>query len=185
MASLTPPLLAPIYLPGQEPMPAGTTPDERLQYQQMQQWTAYMNGAMESCPLKMGLSGGAGGYIFPSHITVCLYNWRHSLVGSCNLSRADFRFRSRRLLLPHVGYVRLRRPLISSITRYNRNKSADGICDERDGTEYVELRKGFRESWSYLRRSGMLYRGGESLPLLVSTRILFSHHQRSTSTLML
>lgn len=41
-------------------MPAGTTPDERFEYQQMQKWTGYMNGAMESCPLKMVLSGGAG-----------------------------------------------------------------------------------------------------------------------------
>jgi hypothetical protein len=57
---LTPPLLAPIYLPGQEPMPAGTTPQEREEFRQMMKWQGWMNGAMESCPLKTVLSGGAG-----------------------------------------------------------------------------------------------------------------------------
>ena len=57
---LTPPLLAPIYLPGQEPMPAGTTPQEREEFRQMMKWQGWMNGAMESCTLKTVLSGGAG-----------------------------------------------------------------------------------------------------------------------------
>lgn len=60
MASLTPPMLAPIYLPGQEPMPAGTTPQEREEYRQVMKWQGWMNGAMDFCPLKTVLSGGAG-----------------------------------------------------------------------------------------------------------------------------
>lgn len=60
MTSLQPPLLAPIYLPGQEPMPPGTTPEERAELAQMQKWQKLMTGAMESCPLKVVMSGGAG-----------------------------------------------------------------------------------------------------------------------------
>lgn len=60
MASLTPPLLPPIYLPGQEPMPQGTTPQEREEFRQMMKWQGWMTGAMESCPLKVVMSGGAG-----------------------------------------------------------------------------------------------------------------------------
>jgi len=60
---LTPPLLAPIYLPGQEPMPQGTTPQEREEFRQMMKWQGWMNGAMESCPLKTVLSGGAGEWL--------------------------------------------------------------------------------------------------------------------------
>lgn len=67
MASLTPPLLPPIYLPGQEPMPAGTTPQEREEFQQMMKWQGWMNGAMEFCPLKVALAGGMGESLFRSH----------------------------------------------------------------------------------------------------------------------
>jgi hypothetical protein len=66
---LTPPLLAPIYLPGQEPMPAGTTPQEREEFRQMMKWQGWMNGAMESCPLKTVLSGGAG---MSPHHRICV-----------------------------------------------------------------------------------------------------------------
>jgi import inner membrane translocase subunit TIM22 len=41
-------------------MPAGTTPQEREEFRQMMKWQGWMNGAMESCPLKTVLSGGAG-----------------------------------------------------------------------------------------------------------------------------
>ncbi|KAK4689721.1 hypothetical protein P7C73_g376, partial [Tremellales sp. Uapishka_1] len=58
--STTPPLLAPIYLPGQEPFPPGTTPSEREEFAQMQSYTKMMNLAMESCVFKVVLSGGAG-----------------------------------------------------------------------------------------------------------------------------
>lgn len=54
------PLLAPIYLPGQEPVAPGTTPEERQEMQQMLKYGKYASYAMESCPVKVVLSGGAG-----------------------------------------------------------------------------------------------------------------------------
>ena len=53
-------MLAPIYLPGQEPMPAGTTPEEREEMQNVQRWQKYATMGMESCPVKVGMSAGAG-----------------------------------------------------------------------------------------------------------------------------
>lgn len=53
-------LLAPIYLPGQEPVPPGTTQEERAEMQQSIKYQKMLGGAMESCPLKVVLSGGAG-----------------------------------------------------------------------------------------------------------------------------
>lgn len=54
------PLLAPLYLPGQEPVPPGTTPEERAEMQQAIKYQKILSGALESCPLKVVMSGGAG-----------------------------------------------------------------------------------------------------------------------------
>lgn len=54
------PGLAPLYLPGHEPVPPGTTNEEKEQMQQMVKYQRYMGMAMESCPVKVTLSGGAG-----------------------------------------------------------------------------------------------------------------------------
>lgn len=54
------PLLAPIYLPGQEPVPPGTTPEERTEMQNMMKYGRWMQQAMESCPVKVVMAGGAG-----------------------------------------------------------------------------------------------------------------------------
>jgi import inner membrane translocase subunit TIM22 len=54
------PLLAPLYLPGQEPVRAGTTPEERAEMQQAIKYQKILAGALESCPLKVVMSGGAG-----------------------------------------------------------------------------------------------------------------------------
>ncbi|WVR05939.1 mitochondrial import inner membrane translocase subunit TIM22 [Kwoniella sp. DSM 27419] len=54
------PMLAPIYLPGQEPLPAGTSDWERQEMQTALRYQRYLGYAMESCPLKVVLSGGAG-----------------------------------------------------------------------------------------------------------------------------
>ncbi|CEH18041.1 mitochondrial import inner membrane translocase subunit tim22 [Ceraceosorus bombacis] len=54
------PMVAPIYLPGQEPMPAGTTQEQIDQMAQMQLWTKRASMAMESCPVKCAMSGAAG-----------------------------------------------------------------------------------------------------------------------------
>ncbi|KAJ9105929.1 Mitochondrial import inner membrane translocase subunit tim22 [Naganishia adeliensis] len=60
------PLLAPIYLPGQEPVAPGTTPEERQEMQQMVKYGKYASYAMESCPVKVVMSGGAGKLITAS-----------------------------------------------------------------------------------------------------------------------
>jgi len=41
-------------------MPVGTTPEEIVDMQNMQRWQKYASSAMESCPVKVGMSGGAG-----------------------------------------------------------------------------------------------------------------------------
>ncbi|OCF30413.1 mitochondrial import inner membrane translocase subunit TIM22 [Kwoniella heveanensis CBS 569] len=56
----TMPLLAPIYLPGQEPLPAGTSDWEREEMQTALRYQKYIGMAMESCPLKVTMAGGAG-----------------------------------------------------------------------------------------------------------------------------
>jgi hypothetical protein len=56
------PLLCPVYLPGQEPMPAGTTAEERAEVMQAIKYQKMLGSAMESCPLKVVMSGGAGQY---------------------------------------------------------------------------------------------------------------------------
>jgi len=53
-------MTVPIYLPGQEPLPEGATEADRLQLQEMAKWGKMASGAMESCPVKCVLSGGAG-----------------------------------------------------------------------------------------------------------------------------
>lgn len=59
------PLLCPVYLPGQEPMPAGTTSEERAEVMQAIKYQKMLTGAMESCPFKVVLSGGAGTFLLP------------------------------------------------------------------------------------------------------------------------
>ncbi|RSH84141.1 Mitochondrial import inner membrane translocase subunit tim22 [Apiotrichum porosum] len=54
------PLMAPVYLPGSEPYPPGTTEEEKDGYRQMVKWNKYGGYAMESCALKVVLAGGAG-----------------------------------------------------------------------------------------------------------------------------
>lgn len=53
-------LLAPVYLPGQEPHLEGASPQERAEAAQMAKWTKFAAAAMESCPVKVVLSGTAG-----------------------------------------------------------------------------------------------------------------------------
>ncbi|KAK0548114.1 Mitochondrial import inner membrane translocase subunit tim22 [Tilletia horrida] len=53
-------MVAPVYLPGQEPLPEGFTEADRAQMQQMAQYSKYMNQAMESCPFKCGMAGVMG-----------------------------------------------------------------------------------------------------------------------------
>lgn len=62
MASSSPmqAMVAPVYLPGQEPLPPGYTDEDRAQLLQMKQWQAMTSTAMELCPTKCALSGAAG-----------------------------------------------------------------------------------------------------------------------------
>lgn len=54
------PLLAPIYAPGSEPYPPGTTEQEKEDVRKVQKWTKQMNMVMESCPTKVVMAGGMG-----------------------------------------------------------------------------------------------------------------------------
>ncbi|PWZ02341.1 Tim17-domain-containing protein [Testicularia cyperi] len=54
------PLVAPVYLPGKEPLPPGLTEDDREQIAQIAKWNKIANMGMESCPVKCALSGAAG-----------------------------------------------------------------------------------------------------------------------------
>ncbi|WVN85381.1 mitochondrial import inner membrane translocase subunit TIM22 [Cryptococcus depauperatus CBS 7841] len=54
------PLLPPIYLPGQEPLPPGTTEWERQELQTALKYQRYMGMVMESCPLKVAIAGVGG-----------------------------------------------------------------------------------------------------------------------------
>lgn len=54
------PLMAPVYLPGTEPYPPGTTEEEKQNFRDQVKWGKWMNTAMESCPLKVVMAGGAG-----------------------------------------------------------------------------------------------------------------------------
>lgn len=54
------PWVTPIYLPGKEPMPEGTTDADRQQMAQVQYWSKVTSMAMESCPVKCVMSGAMG-----------------------------------------------------------------------------------------------------------------------------
>jgi hypothetical protein len=54
------PGLAPIFLPGQEPLPPGFTDDDRQALAQQHKMERYMTMGQESCVFKAVLSGGAG-----------------------------------------------------------------------------------------------------------------------------
>ncbi|CAD6885890.1 unnamed protein product [Tilletia controversa] len=54
------PMVAPVYLPGKEPLPPGFTEDDRAAMAQMLQSSKYMAQAMDSCPFKCGMAGVMG-----------------------------------------------------------------------------------------------------------------------------
>ncbi|PFH52149.1 hypothetical protein AMATHDRAFT_2397 [Amanita thiersii Skay4041] len=49
-----------IYAKGQEPLPPGLSEDDRHAYEKTKKWEGYMVSAMESCPVKTIMAGGAG-----------------------------------------------------------------------------------------------------------------------------
>lgn len=52
--------MAPVYVPGTEPLPPGVTEEDRAEIAKIAKWNKIANGAMESCPTKCALSGAAG-----------------------------------------------------------------------------------------------------------------------------
>ncbi|SPO25918.1 related to Tim22, mitochondrial import inner membrane translocase subunit [Ustilago trichophora] len=54
------PLMAPVYVPGTEPLPPGVTEEDRAEIAKIAKWNKIANGTMESCPTKCLLSGAAG-----------------------------------------------------------------------------------------------------------------------------
>lgn len=64
--SAKPPLVAPVYLPGKEPLPPGVSEADREQLQEMAKYQRYTTMAMESCVTKTAIAGvlgfGLGGF---------------------------------------------------------------------------------------------------------------------------
>ena len=60
------PLVAPVYLPGKEPLPPGVSEADREQLQEMAKYQRYTTMAMESCVTKTAIAGvlgfGLGGF---------------------------------------------------------------------------------------------------------------------------
>lgn len=54
------PLVAPVFLPGTEPLPPGMTEDDRAQMKQMLKYQQFGAHAMESCVVKSAISGVLG-----------------------------------------------------------------------------------------------------------------------------
>ncbi|CBQ72942.1 related to Tim22, mitochondrial import inner membrane translocase subunit [Sporisorium reilianum SRZ2] len=54
------PLMAPVYVPGTEPLPPGVTEDDRAEMAKIAKWNRMANMGMESCPVKCAMSGAAG-----------------------------------------------------------------------------------------------------------------------------
>ncbi|WFD31428.1 Mitochondrial import inner membrane translocase subunit tim22 [Malassezia sp. CBS 17886] len=54
------PLVAPLYLPGREPLPTGYTETDRAQLADMVKYQNYAHMAMESCVFKAGIAGAMG-----------------------------------------------------------------------------------------------------------------------------
>ena len=54
------PMVAPLYLPGREPLPPGITEDDREQMKQALKYQQYIVSAMESCVGKAAISGVIG-----------------------------------------------------------------------------------------------------------------------------
>lgn len=55
-----PPLVAPVFPAGREPLPAGLTEDDRPALDQQQKMQLYMTMAGESCIFKSGMAGAMG-----------------------------------------------------------------------------------------------------------------------------
>lgn len=53
-------MTCPVYLPGQGPLPPGTTEADRQQLMLTARWSKMMTSAMESCPFRCAFSGVAG-----------------------------------------------------------------------------------------------------------------------------
>ncbi|CAO1616390.1 unnamed protein product [Parajaminaea phylloscopi] len=54
------PLVCPVYLPGQEPLPLGATEADRAEMMKVARWSQMFASGMESCPFKCAFSGVAG-----------------------------------------------------------------------------------------------------------------------------
>ena len=57
-----PPLVAPIFPTGREPLPPGLTEDDRPALDQQRKFQEYMSMGAESCIFKCGMAGVMGGY---------------------------------------------------------------------------------------------------------------------------
>jgi hypothetical protein len=151
--------------------------------QNVQRWQKYATMGMESCPVKVGMSAGAGEF----ECVIVVRNVSLAWVGSGSLELEDWlsrstlytflylkltrtlfgfsfkppRIRTGRFLLPHVRHFRLRRPPITSFGKARGDQGADDVHLQGDGQEHVEFRERVRQGRSALFGIRMLYRGGE------------------------
>lgn len=58
--SFSPPLVAPLFPAGREPLPPGFTEEDRAQLVQAKKYQGLMAMAMESCPVKTAIAGVGG-----------------------------------------------------------------------------------------------------------------------------
>ncbi|KAJ8596328.1 Tim17-domain-containing protein [Rhizopogon salebrosus TDB-379] len=58
--SFSPPLVAPLFPAGREPLPPGFTEEDRAQLMQAKKYQGWMATAMESCPVKTAVAGVGG-----------------------------------------------------------------------------------------------------------------------------
>lgn len=62
----SPPLVAPVFPKGKEPLPPGWTEEDRANMMQTQKYQEWMQTGMESCVAKTAIAGGGGEYT-PAH----------------------------------------------------------------------------------------------------------------------
>jgi hypothetical protein len=128
-------------------MPAGTTPEEREEMQNVQRWQKYATMGMESCPVKVGMSAGAGEF----ECVIVVRNVSLAWVGSGRLELEDW---LSRFTLYTFLYLKLTRTLSVSSCPSTQGShwevsSLSCLPLSLTKTPYHELRK---SSWGPRRR---------------------------------
>ena len=145
-----------IYAKGQEPLPSGLAEEDRPAYEQNKKMERYMVAAMESCPAKTIMAGGAGMSRVRRFIPFIYF---------CRVLMTTLvRTGHRRLLLTHVCVLCVRRPVAATT---NPSRQEHGAAStrrlQRDGTRNVVYWKRFWKSRRAVRGYRVRNRVGEWL----------------------